>query len=87
MPCQRALRLRGVGQADEAGAYVKAWVFVEYPTCGASLSIHECVRAVGHEGTHACHSECDLGHVCEDELGGPNACERAYGKTKYSLDC
>jgi hypothetical protein len=52
----------------EAGAYVKAWVFVEYPTCGASLGIHECVRSLGHEGPHAWDSECDLGHLREDEL-------------------
>src|SRR6266542_6175718 len=30
----------------EAGAYVKAWVFVEYPACTASLGIHGCVRPV-----------------------------------------
>jgi len=52
----------------EAGAYVKAWVFVEYPACGASLGIHECVRPVGHEEPHACDSECDLGHLREDDL-------------------
>ena len=52
----------------EAGAYVKAWVFVEYPTCGDSLGIHECVRSLGHEEPHACDSECDLGHLREDEL-------------------
>ncbi len=52
----------------EAGAYVKAWVLVEYPTCGDSLGIHECVRSLGHEGSHACDSECDLGHLREDEL-------------------
>ena len=55
----------------EAGAYVKAWVFVEYPTCGASLGIHQCVRPLGHEEPHppeADDSECDLGHLREDEL-------------------
>jgi len=36
----------------------------EYPTCGASLGIHECVRPPGHERPHACDSECDLGHLC-----------------------
>src|SRR3990172_8831621 len=36
------------GSRGEAGAYVKAWVFVEYPACSASLGIHECVRALGH---------------------------------------
>jgi len=41
---------------------------VEYPTCGTSLGIHECVRSLGHEGPHACDSECDLGHLREDEL-------------------
>jgi hypothetical protein len=40
----------------------------EYPTCGASLGIHGCVRPLGHEGPHACDSECDLGHLREDEL-------------------
>jgi hypothetical protein len=40
----------------------------EYPTCGASLGIHECMRPRGHEGPHACDSECDLGHLREDEL-------------------
>ena len=40
----------------------------EYPTCDASLGIHECVRSLGHEGPHACDSECDLGHLREDEL-------------------
>ena len=40
----------------------------EHPTCGTSLGIHECVRPLGHEGTHACDSECDLGHLREDEL-------------------
>jgi len=40
----------------------------EYPICGASLGIHECVRSYGHEGQHACDSECDLGHLREDEL-------------------
>ncbi len=52
----------------EAGAYVKAWVFVEHPTCDAALGIHGCVRPPGHEGPHACDSECDLGHLREDEL-------------------
>jgi len=52
----------------EAGAYVKAWVFVEHPTCGASLGIHESVQSLGHEAPHACDSECDLGHLREDEL-------------------
>ncbi len=52
----------------EAGAYVKAWVFVEYPACVASLGIHECVRTLGHEEPHACDSECDLGHLREDDL-------------------
>ena len=52
----------------EAGAYVKAWVFVEYPTCDAPLGIHGCVRPLDHEGPHACDSECDLGHLREDEL-------------------
>ncbi|HWO72511.1 MAG TPA: hypothetical protein VNN21_03045 [Dehalococcoidia bacterium] len=40
----------------------------EYPTCGAPLGIHECVRPQGHAGPHACDSECDLGHLREDEL-------------------
>ncbi len=40
----------------------------EYPTCGAPLGIHECVRLQGHAGPHACDSECDLGHLREDEL-------------------
>jgi hypothetical protein len=40
----------------------------EYPTCGASLGIHECVRPSGHEEPHACDSECDLSHLREDEL-------------------
>jgi len=40
----------------------------EHPTCDASLGIHECVRSLGHEGPHACDSECDLGHLREDEL-------------------
>jgi hypothetical protein len=40
----------------------------QYPTCDASLGIHECVRPPGHEGPHACDSECDLGHLREDEL-------------------
>jgi hypothetical protein len=53
---------------DAAGAYVKAWVFVEYPGCDASLGIHECVRPVGHDEPHACDSECDLGHLREDDL-------------------
>ena len=52
----------------EAGVYVKAWVFVEYPTCDASMGIHGCVRSLGHEGPHACDSECDLGHPREDEM-------------------
>jgi len=52
----------------EAGAYVKAWVFVEYPACTASLGIHGCVRPVGHEEPHACDSECDLGHLREHDL-------------------
>ena len=41
---------------------------VEYPMCDAALGIHGCVRPLGHEGTHACDSECDLGHPREDEL-------------------
>jgi hypothetical protein len=53
----------------ESGAYIKAWVFVEYPACDASLGIHGCVRPLGHEGPHACDSECDLGHLREEELG------------------
>ena len=40
----------------------------EYPTCDASLGIHGCVRPPGHDGPHACDSECDLGHLREDEL-------------------
>ena len=38
------------------------------PMCDASLGIHECVRPLGYEGPHACDSECDLGHLREDEL-------------------
>ena len=38
------------------------------PTCDAPLGIHGCVRPLGHEGPHACDSECDLGHPREDEL-------------------
>jgi hypothetical protein len=41
---------------------------VRHPTCGAPLGIHECVRPLGHPGPHACDSECDLGHLREDEL-------------------
>ena len=41
---------------------------VQYPNCDASLGIHGCVRPLGHEGPHACDSECDLGHLPEDEL-------------------
>ena len=40
----------------------------KYPTCDASLGVHECVRSPVHEGPHACDSECDLGHLREDEL-------------------
>jgi hypothetical protein len=39
----------------------------EYPTCDAPLGIHGCVQPPGHEGPHACDSECDLGHLREDE--------------------
>jgi len=41
---------------------------VEYPMCDAALGIHGCVRPPGHEGPHACDSECDLGHLREDEV-------------------
>jgi hypothetical protein len=40
----------------------------EYLTCDASLGIHGCVRPPGHEGPHACDSECDLGHLREEQL-------------------
>ena len=40
----------------------------EYPTCDAPLGIHGCVRPQEHKGPHACDSECDLGHLREDEL-------------------
>jgi hypothetical protein len=52
----------------EAGAYVKAWLFVEYPSCEAPIGIHVCVRRQGHDGPHACDDECNLGHLREDQL-------------------
>jgi hypothetical protein len=45
----------------------------EYPTCDAPLGIHGCVRPPGHEGPHACDSECDLGHLREDEVAEGSA--------------